>query len=81
MQKKIYERLSDLEKEMYRDVWADVTYNDGTQKRIKMLDVLSLYTSGGTPPRIESVSFIGDISNQGILPDLVQYLVKNNTTL
>ena len=34
MQKKIYERLSDLEKELYRDVWADVTYKDGTQKRI-----------------------------------------------
>ena len=45
MQKKIYKRLSDLEKELYRDVWADVTCKDGTQKRIKMLDVLSLCTT------------------------------------
>ena len=76
MQKKIYERLSDLEKELYRDVWADVTYKDGTQKRIKMLDVLSLYTNGGTPPQIADVSFIGNTSNQGILPDLVKYLIE-----
>ena len=78
MQKKIYERLSDLEKELYRDVWADVTYKDGTQKRIKMLEVLSLYTNGGTPPQIADVSFIGNTSNQGILPDLVKYLIETN---
>ncbi len=35
MQKKIYERFSDLEKEMYRDVWSDVTYKDGTQQANK----------------------------------------------
>jgi hypothetical protein len=71
-------RLSELEKELFRDVWADVTYKDGTRKRVKMLDVLSLYTNGGTPPQIVDVSFIGDTSNQGILPDLVKYLIENN---
>ena len=67
-----------LEKELYRDVWADVIYKDGTQKRIKMLDVLSLYTNGGTPPQIADVSFIGNTSNQGILPDLVKYLIETS---
>ena len=74
----IIKRLSELEKELFRDVWADVTYKDGTRKRVKMLDVLSLYTTGGTPPQIVDVSFIGDTSNQGILPDLVKYLIENN---
>ncbi len=46
----IIKRLSELEKELFRDVWADVTYKDGTRKRVKMLDVLSLYTNGSTPP-------------------------------
>jgi len=43
-----------------------------------MLDVLSLYTNGGTPPQIADVSFIGNTSNQGILPDLVKYLIETN---
>ena len=78
MNKPIIKRLTDLEKEMYRDVCADITYKDGTQKRIKMLDVLSLYTNGGTPPQIADVSFIGNTSNQGILPDLVKYLIETS---
>ena len=78
MYKPIIKRLSELEKGFFRDVWADVTYKDGTQKRIKMLDVLSLYTNGGTPPQIADVSFIGDVSRQGILPDLVKYFIETS---
>jgi hypothetical protein len=43
-----------------------------------MLDVLSLYTNGGTPPQIVDVSFIGNTSNQGIFPDLVKYLIETS---
>lgn len=78
MKKNISDRILQLEKELYRDVWVDVTYNDGTKRRLKMLDILSQYTNGGTPPQITDVSFIGDVSKQGILPDLVKYLVETS---
>lgn len=74
----ILTRLSKMEKDLYRDIWADVTYKDGTKKRVKMLDILSQYTNGGTPPQITDVSFIGDVSRQGILPDLVKYFIETN---
>lgn len=76
--KNIIERLSNLEKEMYRDVWTDVTYKDKTKRRIKMLDVLNMYVNSETPPQITDISFFGDTSRQGILPDLVKYLVETN---
>lgn len=78
MKKNISDRILQLEKELYRDVWADVTYNDGTQERLKLIDVLGTYVNGGTPPQITDVSFIGNVSKQGILPDLVKYLVETS---
>lgn len=71
-------RLSELEKEFFRDVWAEITYKDGRKERLKIIDVLNFYTNGKTPPQIESVSFIGDISRHGILPDLVKYFIETN---
>ena len=67
-----------MEKDLYRDVWADVTYQDGTKKRLKMLDILSQYTNGKTPPQITDVSFFGDVSRQGILPDLLKYFIETS---
>ena len=78
IKKNISDRILQLEKEFSRDVWADVTYRNGTKKRLKMLDILSQYTSGGTPPQITDVSFIGDVSRLGILPDLVKYFIETN---
>ena len=74
----IIKRLTDLEKEFFRDVWADITYNDGRKERLKLIDVLNFYTNGKTPPKITGVSFIGDVSRQGILPDLVKYFIETN---
>ena len=76
--KSILKRLTDLEKEFFRDVWADITYNDGRKERLKIIDVLNFYTNGNTPPKITDVSFIGDVSRQGILPDLVKYFIETN---
>ena len=78
MYKPIIKRLTDLEKEFFRDVWADITYNDGRKERLKIIDVLNFYTNGKKPPKITDVSFIGDVSRQGILPDLVKYFIETN---
>ena len=78
MNKPIIKRLTELEKEFFRDVLADVTYKDGTQERLKIIDVLNFYTNGKTPPKITDVSFIGDVSRQGILPDLVKYFIETS---
>lgn len=78
MNKPIIKRLTDLEKELFRDVWADITYNGGRKERLKLIDVLNFYTNGKTPPKITDVSFIGDVSRQGILPDLVKYFIETN---
>ena len=43
MNKPIIKRLTDLEKEFFRDVWADITYNDGRKERLKIIDVLNFY--------------------------------------
>lgn len=78
MSKPIIKRLTELEKEFFRDVWADITYNDGRKERLKIIDVLNFYTNGNTPPKITDVSFIGDVSRQGILPDLVKYFIETS---
>ena len=78
LNKPIIKRLTELEKEFFRDVLADVTYKDGTQERLKLIDVLGAYVNGGTSPQITNVSFIGDISKQGILPDLVKYFIETS---
>ena len=43
MNKPIIKRLTELEKEFFRDVWADITYNDGRKERLKIIDVLNFY--------------------------------------
>ena len=78
MSKPIIKRLTELEKEFFRDVWADITYNDGRKERLKIIDVLNFYTNGKKPPKITDVSFIGDVSRQGILPDLVKYFIETS---
>ena len=72
MNKPIIKKLTELEKEFFRDVWADITYNDGRKERLKIIDVLNFYTNGKTPPKIT------DVSRQGILPDLVKYFIETN---
>lgn len=77
MAKDIKNRLSELEKKMYCDVWAVVTYTDGKAERKRLLDVISHCIDKNSAPRITDISFIGDTSNQGILPELVKYLVTS----
>ena len=78
LNKPIIKRLTALEKEFFRDVWADITYNDGRKERLKSIDVVNFYTNGKKPPKITDVSFIGDVSRQGILPDLVKYFIETS---
>lgn len=75
--KDIKNRLSELEKKMYCDVWAVVTYTDGKTERKRLLDVINYCIDKNSAPRITDISFIGDTSNQGILPELVKYLVTS----
>lgn len=75
MMNNINQRLSELEKKMYCDVWAVVTYTDGKTERKRVLDVISYCIDKNSAPKITDISFIGDTSNQGILPELLKYLV------
>ena len=75
--KDIKNRLSELEKKMYCDVWAVVTYTDGKTERKRLFDVINYCIDKNSAPRITDISFIGDTSNQGILPELVKYLVTS----
>ena len=77
MAKDIKNRLSELEKKMYCDVWAVVTYTDGKTERKRLLDVINYCIDKNSAPRITDISFVGDTSNQGILPELVKYLVTS----
>lgn len=77
MAKDIKSRLSELEKKMYCDVRAVVTYTDGKTERKRLLDVINYCIVKNSAPRITDISFIGDTSNQGILPELVKYLVTS----
>ena len=51
---------------------------DGRKERLKIIDVLNFYTNGKTPTKITDVSFIGDVSRHGILPDLVKYFIETS---
>lgn len=77
MAKDIKNRLSELEKKMYCDVWAVVTYTDGKTERKRLLDVINYCIDKNSAPRITDISFIGDTSNQGVLPELAKYLVAS----
>ena len=77
MAKDIKNRLSELEKELYSDVWAVVTYTGGRTERKRLLDVINYCIDKNSAPKITDISFIGDTSNQGILPELVKYLVTS----
>ena len=57
---------------------AQLQYELARKERLKIVDVLNFYTNGKTPPKITDVSFIGDVSRQGILPDLVKYFIETN---
>lgn len=75
MAKDIKNRLSELEKQLYSDVWAIVTFSDGRTERKRLLDVINYCINKNSAPRITDISFIGDTSNQGVLPELLKYLV------
>ena len=77
MAKDIKNRLSELEKQLYSDVWAIVTFSDGRTERKRLLDVISYCIDKNSAPKITDISFIGDTSNQGNLPELVKYLVTS----
>lgn len=77
MVKDIKNRLSELEKQLYSDVWAVVTYTDCRTERKRLLDVINYCIDKNSAPRITDISFIGDTSNQGILPELAKYLVTS----
>lgn len=73
----IKNRLSELEKQSYSDVWAVVTYTDGRTERKRLLDVICYCIDKNSVPKITDISFIGDTSNQGVLPELAKYLVTS----
>lgn len=75
--KDIKNRLTELEKQLYSDVWAVVTYTDGKTERKRLLDVINYCIDKNSAPRITDISFIGDTSNQGVLPELAKYLVAS----
>lgn len=77
MAKDIKNRLSELEKQLYSDVWAVVTYTDCRTERKRLLDVINYCIDKNSAPKITDISFIGDTPNQGILPELVKYLVTS----
>lgn len=77
MAKDIKNRLLELEKQLYSDVWAVVTYTDGKTERKRLLDVISYCIDKNAAPRVTDISFLGDTSNQGILPELAKYLVTS----
>ena len=77
MNKEIKYRLSELEKELYSDFFAIVTYTDGKTERKNLLDVINYCIDENSAPKIIDISFVGDTSNQGILPKLAKHLVTS----
>lgn len=77
MNKEIKRRLSELEKELYSDSFAIVTYTDGKTERKNLLDVINYCIDENSAPKIIDISFVGDTSNQGILPKLAKHLVTS----
>lgn len=77
MNNDIKKRLSGLEKRLYTDVCAIVTYSDGKTEQIKLIDAINYCINENSAPKITDISFVGDTSNQGILPELAKHLVTS----
>lgn len=52
----INQRLSDIEKKMYSDVWAVVAYTDGRTERKRLLDVINYCMDKNSAPRVTDIS-------------------------
>ena len=73
---KTIKRLDELKEKLKRNIYVIATLKDGTKKRITLLEAINSLTED--EKCFTDVNIVGDTTNQGILPELVKYLVKTN---
>lgn len=73
---KTIKRLDELKEKLKRNIYVIATLKDGSKKRMSLLEAInSLIEDENT---FTDVKLVGDTTHQGILPELVKYLVKTN---
>ena len=73
---KTIKRRDELQEKLKRNIYVIATLKDGSKKRMSLLEAInSLIEDENT---FTDVKLVGDTTHQGILPELVKYLVKTN---
>ena len=73
---KTIKRLDELKEKLKRNIYVIATLKDGTKKRITLLEAINSLTED--EKCFTDVNIVGDTTNQGVLPEIVKYLVKTN---
>lgn len=73
---KTIKRLDELQEKLKRNIYVIATLKDGTKKKISLLEAINCLTEDDKC--FTDVNIVGDTTHQGILPELVKYLVKTN---
>ena len=73
---KTIKRLDELQEKLKRNIYVIATLKDGSKKRMSLLEAINSLIED--EKCFTDVKLVGDTTNQGILPELVKYLVKTN---
>lgn len=76
MQRDLRKRVENLKEKVNGNFTVLIKYKDGTKTIMSIVEALVFLIY--SPENVEDVDLIGDTTNQGILPDLVNYLADNN---
>lgn len=75
MQRDIRKRVEQLKEKVHGSFSVLIKFKDGTKTRMDICEALAFLMCN--PDNVEDVDLLGDISRQGILPDLVKYLAND----
>lgn len=73
---KTIKRLDELQEKLKRNIYVIATLKDGSKKRMSLLEAINSLIEDEKCST--DVKLVGDTTHQGILPELVKYLVKTN---
>ena len=73
---KTIKRLDELQEKLKRNIYVIATLKDGSKKRMSLLEAINCLIEDDKC--FTDVKIVGDTTNQGVLPEIVKYLVKTN---
>ena len=73
---KTIKRLDELKEKLKRNIYVIATLKDGTKKKISLSEAINCLIEDDKC--FTDVKLVGDTTHQGILPELIMYLVNSD---